>query len=67
MRDPNRLYNFYSELMMIHQTKFPDMRFGQFMDCLFSWLLSRKSLDGFYIEDDEMLKYIKEYTSEIRY
>lgn len=61
MRDPNRLDNFYFQLREIHQTTFPDWRFGQLMSNFFGWLYSGKKIDLFFPEEDEMLKYFKEF------
>lgn len=61
MRDPNRLDNFYNTMKEIHQTTFPDWRFGQFMSNFFGWLYSEKKIDLFFPEEDEMLKYFKEF------
>lgn len=64
MRDPNRLYNFYEELKRIH-LKHPDLRFGQIMANVERWLKYEKGIDDiFYIEEDVMLKYIKEFFNE---
>ena len=61
MRDPNRLYSFYSELTELHRRSFPDWRFGQFMFNFFGWLQSEKKVDVFYYEEDRMLKLLNEY------
>ena len=61
MRDPNRLDNFYNIMKEIHQTTFPDWRFGQLMSNFFGWLYSEKKIDLFFPEEDEMLKYFKEF------
>ena len=63
MRDPNRLDKFYDELKYIHKRSFPDWRFGQLYRNFFGWLASKKR-DLFFPEEDEMLKYIKEYANE---
>ncbi len=64
MRDPNRLYDFYKELQTIHIKYFPDLRFGQLCSNFFGWLVSEKKVDLFFPEEDEMLKYIKEYADK---
>lgn len=58
MRDPNRLYNFYDELYSMHRTYVPDWRFGQMMYNIFG------TTDIFYLEEDEVLKKVKEYFEE---
>lgn len=60
MRDPNRLYNFYDRLREVHITKFPDLRFGQFMMCVLRDMHSG-GRDPFYVEDEEMIEYIRGY------
>jgi len=64
MRDPNRLYIFYQELTNVHMTYFPDWRFGQLIYNFNRWFVSEKKRDTFYIEEDEMIKYIKEYANK---
>ena len=61
MRDPNRLYTFYDELRNIHIEHFPDWRFGQFCSNFFGWLYDQKGMDLFFPEEDQMLKYLKEF------
>lgn len=55
MRDPDRLYGFYDELRRIHMTYVPDWRFSQMIMNVFC------TTDIFYMEEDEILKQIKEY------
>lgn len=67
MRDINRLYNFYNELMRIHMENFPDWRFGQLINNFEEWLQFDKNInDIFYIEEDAMLRYINEFVERIR-
>lgn len=67
MRDPNRLCNFYNELMKIHIENFPDWRFGQLVCNLERWLQNTKRLnDIFFIEEDEMMNYIKEFVEDMK-
>ena len=67
MRDVNRLYSFYNELMKIHMEYFPDMRFGQLIINLATWLQTNKNvLDIFYIEDEIMIEYINEFAHSIK-
>ena len=55
MRDPNRLYSFYDELRKLHMTYVPDWRFGQMMMNVF------RTTDIFYMEEDEILRHVREY------
>ena len=61
MRDPDRLDTFYATIRNIHRTTFPDWRFGQLMSNFFGWLYETKKIDLFFPEEDEMLKYFKEF------
>ena len=65
MRDINRLNNFYDELKKIHK-QIPDWRFGQFMMNFISWYATKYKRDIFYIEDDKIIKFIKEFIDEMR-
>ena len=64
MRNPNRLNNLYNELKNIHKTYIPDWRFGQFMINFINWYYNKYKIDIFYIEDNKILTYIKEYINE---
>lgn len=59
MRDPNRLYRFYNELMKIHMENFPDWRFGQFIENFEEWARHRGGV--FFIEDEELLGWMNEF------
>lgn len=61
MRDPNRLLPFYTEMADIHAKRFPDWRFGQLCSNFFGWLMSEKGIDMFFPEEEEMMKYFREY------
>jgi len=63
MRDPNRLYEFYSKLTDIHKRSFPDWRFTQLMLNFLGWLQTEKKVDGFYYEEDKTLELLKEYAN----
>ena len=65
MRDPNRLYKFYDEIRRIHMEHCPDWRFGQLVSNIESWIQHEKGIaDIFYIEEDGMMKLLKEYFHE---
>ena len=60
MRDPNRI----KEILLTLEdgwNKVPDWRFGQLIDNFFSWVISKRKIDIWFIEDNEWLKLIKEY------
>lgn len=60
MRDPNRIEPFMEELGHIWKTQCPDWRFGQLMFNV-QRVLQTHNTDIFYMEDDELLQYIKEW------
>ena len=60
MRNPNRLYTFYNEVMRIHMEQFPEWRFGQLMINFLGWLQQR-GVDPFFPEEDTMLELFKEF------
>jgi hypothetical protein len=61
---PENLNEFYMELNRIHLEYKPQWRFGQFMHNFFNWVYTKKLKDIFYIEEDEMIKLLKEYVGE---
>lgn len=64
MRDPNGLYNFYNEVTRLHITYFPDWRVGQFWMNFLSWVENEKKRYPFFVEESEMLTYLREYCGE---
>lgn len=42
---------------------FPDMRFGQFVELLFHDI-KKDGIDPFYLEDDDIIKYITRYLNK---
>ena len=64
MRDINRLDNFYNELKEIHK-KLPDWRFTQLTMNFMGWYYQKYNRDCFYVEDNQVLKYFKEYINEL--
>lgn len=65
MRDTKRLNDFYVRLKKAHANFFPDWRFGQFMSNLFNWITIEKKKDPFYLEENQMIKYIEQYCQTI--
>ena len=65
MRDIDRLDNLYYELKKIHEN-FPDWRFGQFIVNFTTWFHNKYHRDFFYIEDNNMLYYIKKFIKEMK-
>lgn len=63
-RDPNRLYNFYNEATRLHMTYMPDWRVGQFWMNFLGWVQNEKKRDPFFLEESEMLTYLKEFCRE---
>lgn len=64
MRDPKRLDKFYDEVKRIHKKHFPDWRFGQFMYNFLGWVSVDQGRDPFFPEEDEMIKYLRDYAGE---
>ncbi len=65
MRDINRLNDFYNEFQKIHE-KIPDWRFGQLIINFQRWCNSVKRIsDIFYLEEDECITLLKEYSKSI--
>ena len=58
MRDPNRIPEFCNEIAEIWQRNVPDWRFGQL------WYNVFKGADPFYMEEEIVLKRIKEFFGE---
>lgn len=65
MRDPNRLYKFYYNLLDKHQSICPDWRFSQLMINFFNWHKNKYQTDGFYIEDDIFSTRFNEFINEV--
>lgn len=61
MRSKERLDIFYNQLKEIHKEYFQDWRFGQLCSNFFSWLASEKKVDLFFPEENQMIKYIREF------
>ena len=60
MRDPNRIDPFMAELGMIWKKNCPDWRFGQLMFNA-TRVLKTSGIDIFYMEDDKLLEYFREW------
>ena len=60
MRDPNRIYKFCNELATVWATNAPDLRFEQFVDVVHG-AIEADGKDPFYLEEDEMMKYINKF------
>ena len=64
MRDPNRLDNFYDEMKKLHMETFPDWRWGQLVMNFLGWIAQTYKVDGFYIEEDRMMEWLKQFCNE---
>ena len=61
MRDANRIYPF-STILASEWMKLSDMRFGQLIENLSSFVRTKYGKeDLFYIEDEELISMLKEY------
>ena len=66
MRDKNRIPEFTKQVERIWMQCYPDLRFGQLMINFLNYVAIHK-LDPFFPEEDEMLKYLKEYAKKSPY
>ena len=64
MRDINRLDDFYNAFKELHKNVY-DWRFGQFVINFMRWYEAKYKRDIFYIEDNEIIKLIREFINEI--
>ena len=64
IRNPARIDKFTSKLNRIWKTYYLDWRFGQFMMNFLGFVQSKKKRDPFFLEESEMLTYLKEYCGE---
>lgn len=62
MRDPNRIYKFCNHLAVVWEAQHPDMRFGQFVEVIFS-RIKDSGKDPFYLEENEMMAEIEKITN----
>lgn len=60
MRDPKRIDKFCAELAKIWKIV-PDWRFGQLMSNILGDYVATTGRDIFFPEDDELLKFFKNY------
>ena len=60
MRDPNRIQAFCNRLAQAWRVN-PDLRFGQLMWNAMHEFERDTHRDTFYVEDEEMIKYIEQY------
>lgn len=65
MREPNRLDKFYDEMKKIHKKSFPDWRFLQLMSNFMGWIYSEYGKDPFFIEEDTMIKCLREFSKRV--
>lgn len=65
MRDANRLDYFYETLKGYHKYYFTDWRFGQLIINFLNWHLNKYKTDGFYVEENEMLKRLNEFKDDM--
>lgn len=64
MRNSDRLNKFYKEFKDIHKEYFPDWRFGQLTSNFFGWMYTEKKMDCFFPEENEIMRYLREYANE---
>lgn len=59
--DKNNLYGIYVNVFLLHNKHCPNQRLGQFIDNFFVWMDKNYDKDVFYLENDELVKYMAEY------
>lgn len=67
MRDKNRIPEFTKELERVWMRYYPDLRFGQLMMNFLNYVALEHNHDQFFLEETEMLKYLKEYEKKSIY
>ena len=65
MRKAERLDYYYDEKCRLHKKYLPDWRVGQLDSNFYGWLGAVQGRDLFFPEEDEMLKWFKQYVKEI--
>lgn len=66
-RDKKRIPEFTKELERIWMQYYSDWRFGQLMINFLNYVASEYNHDPFFLEETEMLKYLKEYEKKSIY
>lgn len=61
MRDIRRIRKFCNELADIWEENCPDWRFGQLICNVFGQMAAEGRRDPFFPEEDEMIKYFRNY------
>lgn len=64
MRKAERLDYVYDEMCRLHKKYMSDWRFQQFILNYLSWYVTKYGNDGFYIEDEKIIKFIKEFIKD---
>ena len=64
MRDINRLDDFYDTMKDLHKKYIPDWRFGQTICNFAGWFYNKYKRDWFFTEEEDTLKYFKEYLKD---
>lgn len=62
--DEYNLSHIYDEVTRLHMTYKPDWRIGQFWNVFRTWLDGYKHINIHYLEDNELLEYLKEMCGE---
>ena len=65
MRKSERLDYYYDEKCRLHKKYLPDWRAGQLDSNFYGWLQFTQGRDLFFPEEDEMLRWLKEYIKEV--
>lgn len=65
MKKSDRLDYMYDEMCRLHKKYVPQWRYGQLCSNFFGWLMNVQGRDLFFPEEDEMLKWFKQYIKEM--
>ena len=65
MKKSERLDYYYDEKCRLHKKYLPNWRMGQLDSNFYGWLMATQGRDLFFPEEDEMLRWFKEYIKEI--
>ena len=64
-RSPTRIRPFL-DIIAEEWEEIPDLRFGQVFTNFFSWVYDNKKYEAFYLEDEVLAQYFREYCEEVK-
>ena len=63
-RSEERLDHYYLTMSKIHKRVNPDLRIGQLNIVFQNWFNNKYHRDIFYLEEDQLVKYLEEFANE---